>query len=227
MKNKLLWFVTILPAIITAIVIQFMEDDVPMHYNASGEIDRWGSKYENFTFPAIIVLFTLFWIVFMNYYRKKANNSTEEKTIKEAENNLKVLNVVAIAMAAMFGIMQCVFLFMAINASKDEGASLDIDTSAITNIVMGVFIIIIGNIVPKAKRNATVGIRTVWSMENDETWAESNRIGGIILVIAGILIIIESAIAGGLASTFIMLGIIIAATILSVIFSYKAYKKYK
>ena len=40
----------------TAVLIVFMPDTVPAHYNFAGEIDRWGSKYENFAFPAIAVL---------------------------------------------------------------------------------------------------------------------------------------------------------------------------
>lgn len=34
----------------TAVLIVFMPDTVPAHYNFAGEIDRWGSKYENFAF---------------------------------------------------------------------------------------------------------------------------------------------------------------------------------
>ena len=43
----------------TAVLIVFMPDTVPAHYNFAGEIDRWGSKYENFAFPAIAVLLSL------------------------------------------------------------------------------------------------------------------------------------------------------------------------
>lgn len=30
-----------------------LPDEVPAHYNASGEVDRWGSKYELFILPGI------------------------------------------------------------------------------------------------------------------------------------------------------------------------------
>lgn len=189
MKNKILWIVTIL--------------------------------------PAIIVLFTLFWLVFMKYYKKKANNCTGEKAQKEAENNIKVLNVVAIAMAGLFGVMQCIFLIVDINEGDNNMTSSSIDMNALINIAMGVFIIIIGSLLPKTKLNAAVGIRTIWSIENDKTWAASNRVGGFLCVIAGILTIIKTAIVGGIASSFIMLAIILGVTIISVVYSYKAYKKYK
>lgn len=36
----------------------------------------------------------------------------------------------------------------------------------------------------KAKRNTVVGLRTAWSMYNDNTWRKSNRFGAISIVIA-------------------------------------------
>lgn len=72
-----------------------------------------------------------------------------------------------------------------------------------------------------------MGLRTAWSMENDQTWLASNRFCGKLMVIAGIAIIIETLVIKGLASVIVMTGIIIAATIISVIYSYYSYKKYK
>ena len=71
MKNKILWGLTLLPMFITAVALKFMPDKVPMHYNMSGEIDRWGSKYENFIFPCIIIVMTVFWKLLM---RKERTN---------------------------------------------------------------------------------------------------------------------------------------------------------
>ena len=49
--RKALWILSALPIIITAIVLQFMPDKIPAHYGISGEIDRWGSKFEYIIFP--------------------------------------------------------------------------------------------------------------------------------------------------------------------------------
>ena len=49
-KKYYTWLMALTAAafIITAVCIQFMADSVPMHYNFHGEIDRYGSKNENF-----------------------------------------------------------------------------------------------------------------------------------------------------------------------------------
>ena len=69
MKNKILWIITFLPLLITIVVLPFMEDKIPMHYDINGNIDRWGSKSEQFIFPVMIIIMTVFWNTF-NYSRK-------------------------------------------------------------------------------------------------------------------------------------------------------------
>lgn len=66
----------------------------------------------------------------------------------------------------------------------------------------------------------------MWSMKNDITWAKSNRFGGIFFMVSGLIIIIESVFIGGIASTIVMLGVIIIDGIISSIYSYTIYKKH-
>lgn len=226
-KNKILTVLTVLPLITTAIVLRFMPERIPAHYDAAGNIDRWGSKYESFVLPGIIVIMTLFWLCLIKYYENKQKRTTNEKEIKESENNAKILYYVADSMAIMFGVMQCFILYSAFVVSEGKLSTTAIDINVITNVCMGLLFIVLGNMLPKAKKNAVVGVRTVWSMHNDKTWAKSNRMGGILLIISGLLTILESLIIGGIISTFIMLGILLIVTVAITIYSYKVYRKYK
>ena len=211
--------------IITAVCVQFMPESVPMHYNFQGEIDRYGSKNENYIFPVIIAIFNIFWIILMNIFGKRADRAEDEKVRVEAENNLGVLGITAIVTSIMFTIMQFVFLIMDINAS-DGQERMPVEINVIENCCLGLVLIIIGNIVPKCKRNGVIGVRTTWSMDNDTTWEMSNRFGGRLIMICGLLTIIETIIVKGFASTIIMLVLIIAMTVLVTYYSYVFYKKY-
>ncbi len=213
-KIKLLWIVTFLPLIITIAVIPFMQDNVPMHYDFNGNADRWGSKYENLVLPVMIIIVSMFW-----------QRTIKHKIKKQAASNEKAMYITATAMAAMFCIIQCTILFTSCQVSKSIKNFSDFYYAA--NIPLGIFIIIIANYMPVIKRNSIMGLRTAWSMENDQTWLASNRFCGKLMVIAGIAIIIETLVIKGLASVIVMTGIIIAATIISVIYSYYSYKKYK
>ena len=57
--KKAIWIASILPLIITAFLLRFLPDSVPMHYDLSGQIDRWGSKNENLIFPLFIFAMAL------------------------------------------------------------------------------------------------------------------------------------------------------------------------
>ena len=226
MKKNLLWVVTFLTIGITTVLMPFFPDRIPMHYDMAGNIDRWGSKYENYIFPAIIFIMSLFWECLLRHFRKKQKGA-DQKECEEAANNGKVLQVVAVGMALMFSVMHYCYLYAAFAAAKGQMTESPVDANVVTNVCMGGFLIVIGNILPKAKLNSAVGLRTVWSMENDRTWAVSNRFAGKAFIVSGVLIVIESFVVGGIGSTLIMLGILIAAGIISTWYSARAYRKYK
>ena len=55
--------------------------------------------------------------------------------------------------------------------------------------IIGMLMIVIGNLMPKLRMNAMIGLRTHWSMKNEVTWKKSQHIGGISFIIGGIIII--------------------------------------
>lgn len=226
-RNLILWLLTILPFIMTVIILQFMDDKIPMHYDINGNTDRWGSKYESFIFPAVIIGMTVFWNCFLHYFQKKQLVSKNEKEKTEAESNEKLMYAVAAGMAVVFGIMHICIMISAIIETKQGLTFAAIDINKAVNILMGLLIVVIGYLMPEAKPNSFVGLRTKWSMANEEVWAASNRFGGIVFVIAGILILAETILLGGIASTFIMLGLLIAAGILAAANSRRIYNRLK
>ena len=88
-------------------------------------------------------------------------------------------------------------------------------------IIIGIFLIVINNIMPKVKRNCILGFRTKQTMKNDEIWKKCQRFSGFTGVIAGFIIVTSSflldnttLIIAVLIVTFIKLGI-------DIVYSYK------
>ncbi|MEG2935064.1 MAG: DUF1648 domain-containing protein [Clostridium sp.] len=79
MKNKILWITTFLPLVVTLIVINFLPERIPRHYDLQGNIDAWGSRYTMFIFPVVIILITLIWLLFIKYFEKKSISAEEDK----------------------------------------------------------------------------------------------------------------------------------------------------
>ncbi len=227
MKN-IMWIISIIPMIVTAIVCQFLPERIPMHYNFEGEIDRWGSRGEQFLFPVIILAMSLFWNLMINYYEGKIKkNKGTEKELKEAESNCKVLGIVGISQATMFGVMHFAIMYGAWEAANIGATHMTVDVVKLTNILLGVIFIVFGNIMPKTKKNGTVGVRTNWSMYNDNTWRKINRFGGIAMVVAGLLTIFTAAIASGGVGMVLLLIYLLGVIFTIVVYSKKVYDKEK
>lgn len=221
--KKIMWIVSLIPVIITAIILQYLPDELPMHYNWEGEIDRWGSKAEQLIFPVAILAVTLFWQLLMLYYEKKEKTAASEKEAAETANNSKLLCIVGISEAAMFGVMHFFSLYGACKIVASGSNHMAVDIPKIVCILLGIMFIVLGNFMPKSKKNATVGVRIAWSMYNDNTWRKSNRFGAVALIVAGLLTIVTTVFADGTVSTVLMLVYLILATVITVVFSKKVF----
>lgn len=225
--RKALWILATLPLAVTACVFQFLPDKIPAHYNFAGEIDRWGSKYESFMYPIVVIVMAIFWECLCSYYRKKSKAVEDEKQSAEAANNAKVIGITAISTAVLFNILHYISLYKACTTTELSVANAELDSIKITCILMGILFVFLGNALPKTKLNGTIGLRCTYSMYNDVTWSKSNRFGGFALVIVGVLTVITSLIFNGVISMILMMIFLIASIIIMICYAKKVYEEEK
>ena len=89
----------------------------------------------------------------------------------------------------------------------------------------GLLFMIIGNYLPKVKQNNTIGIRVVWTLQDEENWSATHRFSGKIWVASGILCMLCGLFAESIAALVLYVVSIMAAVIISVLYSYLFYKK--
>ena len=225
--KKIMWCAAMIPAIVTSIVLQFMPDKIPMHHDFAGNTDRWGSKTESFIFPIVILFVTLFWHLMILAFEKKAGRAETEKEQMEAKSNAKFLSIVGISQAVMFGIMHYFIMYSSYRQASLGSTKATVDIAKISCILCGILFIVLGNFMTKAKKNVVAGLRTTWSMYNDNTWRKSNRIGAICLIIAGVLTVVATVFANGMVSTILLLVYVLLAAIVAVWYSKKVYDQEK
>ena len=224
--KKLMWIISFIALAGTAIVLPYMPDSVPMHYDMSGNIDRWGSKYENMIFPIIILIMALFWTLFIRYYDRKAEEASNEKESAGSRSNAKVIGIVGLCTAVMFTVMQGFLLYGSYTEAISGAERETVDIAKVTCILMGIFFILIGNVMTKTRINSNVGVRVSWSRYNETTWRKSNRFGAIAFIIAGVLTILTAFfMKNSFAAVMIAVFYIILASIASVVYAYMVYKK--
>lgn len=227
MKIKIVNIVTLLATLVgTLICLSYMPDIVPVHFDIYGVADRWGSKYENLLMPGCMAAMIALWFGVDAGFRKTIKQSTDEKAIAEAKANIKVLDVTFTAVSVMFTFLNFSILYMC--ASQIDGfVGQEIDIIKIVTILLGASFVLLGNIMPKARNNSTVGFRLPWTRFNDVTWQKCNRVAGIAMVVSGALSIIAGIVFDGMLAITAMLLITFIGLTAITIYAYEVYRKEK
>lgn len=220
-KKITIILLAILPTIYSAIAVFFiLPDTVAAHFGIDGIPDRYGSKYEAFLFPAIILVITLLYFL----YRKFQEKSSKEHNDRTARN-LDILDTVIMIVMVLFNAM-CVFL---LTIMKHPGTMKNKENMifVIISTVVGVLFILLGNILPKTKPNDFIGVRLSWCTDSDEHWHITNRNCGIAMVLAGICTVIAGLIVrNGTYIIYMILSLILFLTV-ATIYSYVIIKREK
>ena len=223
--KKIMWVISFISLIGTVIVLQFMPDRIPMHYDMAGNIDRWGSKYESLIFPMLILATSLLWTLMIKYFEKKEQKATDEKERAAAKTNAKVIKIVGVSVAAMFTIMQGFIMYGSYHEAISGANKQTIDTSKVATILMGIIFIALGSFMTKTRINGAVGFRVRWSMYNDNTWRKSNRFAAtMIMIVGGLTIITAAVMRNSFGSMMIMLGYLFFSIIMTLIYAHGVYK---
>ena len=88
---------------------------------------------------------------------------------------------------------------------------------------VGVLLVVIGNLLPRARPNWFVGIRTPWTLSSDRVWEKTHRIGGQVFVAGGMLIVLGSLVMPQWAHV-VLLTVILLCTATVLIYSYVEWK---
>lgn len=213
------------PLAVTLIWLQFLPDRVPVHYDFSGNIDRWGSKWENLLLPGIVLVMGLqFLLADRLGFRAAAG---DEKKTAHAESNRKVLRIVTVASALFFTVLQVVLLHGAGRAAESGGAASELPLNRVTAVGLGLLTLVLGNFMPRSRLNSAVGFRCGWTMYNDVTWQRSNRFSGYAMMLAGALTVIAALLAPDVWAIPIFLGFTAAAIIASLVCARRVYREEK
>lgn len=207
----------LLPLAITAVALMFMPEQVPMHYGLNGQVDRWGSKYENLIFPVLTIVLGAFMLIVAKF------SSDDESSMK---NNEKVTIITNIAVLLLFNAINLYFIYTSL-ASVSDLNSATVDIFSLIFMILGIGFVFIGNIMPKAKLNSLIGLRTPWSMKNEETWRRCQRFGGISGIITGVAMAVGCMFFfKGTAALIFSMSLMAVMCVVDTVYSCRISKKY-
>ena len=188
----------------TALVYPPLPSMVPVHWNSLGSVDGWGPKWTLFAIDpglmsAILLLFTALPWLSPKHFEVESFQPT----------NLYIM-VVALALIA--------YVHALILAN---GLSWPIDVG---RAIMGgvcLLIALLGNVLGKVRRNFFVGIRTPWTIANEQVWNATHRFAAKVLFAGGLVGLAAVVLRGPFWLPLAVLG---AAALVPVAYSLFFYK---
>ena len=86
----------------------------------------------------------------------------------------------------------------------------------------GLLFVVLGNFMGKFTKNFFLGIRTPWTLASDEVWLRTNRLGGKLVVLTGLVLLASSFLGAG--AIWFLLTIPVAVGI-PIVYSYILYRR--
>jgi len=206
-KTWILFAVTFLVALIS---YNYLPERIPVHFDAAGNIDRYGGRISIFLAPAIIVAMILL-AEFVRNVDPKRN----------AYNKFnKQYYMIFFAVSLLMFIIQLYTIAVSMNIKI-------LNISILMPVAVGMMFTVIGNSMPKFKQNFYAGIRTSWTLSDEEIWFKTHRFGGKIWFAGGIFMMATAILPNNMNFiVFTFLALVLA--LLPIIYSYVIYRnKYK
>lgn len=155
-------------------IYPMLPDAIPIQWGSDGQVNSWGEKYMDLVLAALPMI-TLFLMVTLPNIDPRKENYTKHASIY----NLSTAGIT-------FLLMACSWL------STLAGLGYDVNIHTLIPLIIGVLFLALGNHMPKIRSNYFFGIKTPWTLANDDVWRKTHKMGGIIFCIMGIMFLMAS-----------------------------------
>ena len=196
--------VTILPMLIGILCWNRLPDVMATHFGINNEANGFSSKAIA-VFGIPVFLLAVLWLgAFVTSHDPKRQNISQ----KMFSLVLWIAPAISLAAAAtMYPI----------------NLGYELDITFFSGLLLGLMFIIIGNYLPKARQNYTIGIKIPWTLANEENWNRTHRLAGYLWMVCGILMVLISVMRLGQAQWLV--GIILIMVLVPCIYSYWLHAK--
>jgi len=159
-------------AVLTFALINYkaLPDQLPLHFDIRGNVNRYGKKLNVI---GLLAFFGLFLPLILGVVRR----------IDPRQSNYdKFQNAFGMIRLAIAAVLDLLLVAVVLNGL---GHKINMKNDILLGV--GLLFIVMGNSLPQVKGNFFVGFRTPWTLSDPEVWRKTHRLGGRLWVLAGIL----------------------------------------
>ncbi len=160
-----------------ALLYSRLPEQIPSHWGFSGEANGWEPKLIGAWMVPLIALVMSLALPFVRRLDPKQENYAR------FERAWLLIQVTMVAfLAYVYGLQ--------LYASLHPASGLDVGRAILGG--TGMIFASLGNLFGKLHRTYFVGIRTPWTLSNDEVWRRTHRLAGWLWVTGGLLCVVEA-----------------------------------
>lgn len=189
-----------------------LPDIVPTHWDAAGNVDGWSGRMATLGLDLLpLGLLALFYALPKIDPRGKAY----ERMGSFYTGVVTLFTVFLICMTwttelTVFGIIP-----------QNENP-----IGIFTGVTVGIGLMLLGNYLPKVKRNYSFGCKTPWALDNDQNWRLTHRFGGVAMVLAGLVTVVSGLFSRQMGGTAVvlLLAAVIGSSLATYAYSYLVFR---
>jgi uncharacterized membrane protein len=210
LKESILWAFIVLPYVYLVTIWNKLPIQVPTHFNLEGNVNAWSGKTTLLFLPGALGLGIYFLMLIIPVLDPK-------KKIQQMGDKYYTFRFI---LTIFFSLLATYMLYIS------NSGSLKNPNMLIT--LIGALFAVLGNYFQTVRPNYFIGIRTPWTLENEQIWKETHRLGGRLWMAGGVLIAIVSFILRNNLVLAITFGAILSVmVIVPVVYSYTEFRKEK
>lgn len=199
--------VVLLPFIYLAYIWNDLPEEVPLHWNIRGDVDKYGSKSELLLIPILLPL--LVYLIFLIVPKIDPKNKIQKMGGKY--QSLKAILTIFMSGLALF------IMYAANNESVKNPNYIVL--------IIGLLFVFLGNYFKTIKPNYFIGIKTPWTLENETVWKETHSLAGKMWFVGGLIIVFSSLILSKESNFTLFTVITVIIALVPVIYSYIFFKQ--
>ncbi|MFN4008456.1 MAG: SdpI family protein [Pannonibacter sp.] len=154
------------------------EASLPVHFDLTGQADSYlGRDIALLLLPAISLILTLGAMALTRYAPAEAVRAGRA-----------AMAVAVVGMIWLFALCQTIIL--------SAGAGLEVNVPRLICVALGLFLMLLGNVLPKTQPNPYAGLRLPTTLRDPVAWRQANRFAGMAFATGGAALIVIAAMTG-------------------------------